>query len=275
VGFESHSKKSVFSLAAHKLKWQTYCNFATAEPLQLHSNGQLQVSATGPTLLCSAHLKAASPELRLHQTLLDIAMSLTQQFHLLKRLCLAVDACFDCSSPPLHASATAAALRHVLKNVTEDLLNQRLKGRVFSFEALHLLLNATMGAQLLLQRCCHASQGFASASTAHVFIKIAPILYARIASAAAMMHVLVPKWDSNVQSSDFASQLSAIKATGDAAAADGSSARCQLLLDLLTRLHESHHSPIVPGELLSLGMVSALCYPPFVPLHAPAAIIIS
>ena len=183
-------------------------------------------------------------------------MSLTQQFHLLERLCRAVDLCFDGTSPTIHAPATAAALRNILKDVTEALLNQRLKGRVFSFEALHLLLNAAMGVHLLIQRCCNANRSFESASTAHIFIKMAPILYARIASAAAMMHVIVPDWDDHVQSSDFASQISVIKATADAAAADGSSERSQLLVDVLTRSHAAPRSPVVSGELLSLSMVS-------------------
>jgi len=183
-------------------------------------------------------------------------MSLTQQFHLLERLCRAVDLCFDGTSPTIHAPATAAALRNILKDVTEALLNQRLKGRVFSFEALHLLLNAAMGVHLLIQRCCNANRSFESASTAHIFIKMAPILYARIASAAAMMHVIVPDWDAHVQSSDFASQISVIKATADAAAADGSSERSQLLADVLTRSHSAPRSPVVFGELLSLSMVS-------------------
>jgi hypothetical protein len=187
-------------------------------------------------------------------------MSLTQQFHLLKRICHSVDACCDCSSPPVHAPATASALRHALRYVTESLLDQRLKGRIFSFEALHLLLDASMGAQLLILRCCNASQGFAEASTAHIFINLAPILYSRIAAAAEMLHVAVPTFDPNVPLSDLAAQLTAIQATASVgSSADASSShldRSQVLADLLVRLHKEPRGPIVPGELLNLSMVS-------------------
>ena len=193
-------------------------------------------------------------------------MSLTQQFHLLKRLCHSVDVCCDCSSPPAHAPATAAALRHALRFVIESLLDQRLKGRVFSFEALHLLLDASMGAQLLMMRCCNVSQGFAEASTAHIFIKMAPILYSRIASAAEMLHTKVPTFDPNVPPSDLAAQLSAIQATAPAASAasaadiaSSSSGRARFFADLLVRLHREPHSAIVPGELLNLSIVSLSC----------------
>ena len=190
-------------------------------------------------------------------------MSLTQQFHLLKRLCHSVDVCCDCSSPPAHAPATAAALRHALRFVIESLLDQRLKGRVFSFEALHLLLDASMGAQLLMMRCCNVSQGFAEASTAHIFIKMAPILYSRIASAAEMLHIKVPTFDPNVPPSDLAAQLSAIQATASAASAadiaSSSSGRARVFADLLVRLHKEPHSAIVPGELLNLSIVSLSC----------------
>jgi hypothetical protein len=186
-------------------------------------------------------------------------MSLTQQFHLLKRLCHSVDCC-DCSSPPAHAPATAAALRHALRFVIESLLDQRLKGRVFSFEALYLLLDASMGAQLLMMRCCNVSQGFAEASTAHIFIKMAPILYSRIASAAEMLHIKVPTFDPNVPPSDLAAQLSAIQATASAAdVASSSSGRARVFADLLVRLHKEPHSAIVPGELLNLSIVSLSC----------------
>jgi hypothetical protein len=186
-------------------------------------------------------------------------MSLTQQFYLLKRLCHSIDACCKINSPPVHAPATAAALRHALKCIAESLLDQRLKGRVFSFEALHLLLDACMGSQLLLQRCCHAGQGFSEASTAHIFIKIAPILYSRIAAAAAMLHVVLPNWDVNVQLSDFAAQISAIKASGDSTTDEACNARRMLLAGMLERLHSEPCSPAVPGELLSLSMVRARC----------------
>ncbi len=186
-------------------------------------------------------------------------MSLTQQFHLLKRLCHSVDACCDCSSPPAHAPATAAALRQALRFVIESLLDQRLKGRIFSFEALHLLLDASMGAQLLMMRCCNVSQGFAEASTAHIFIKMAPILYSRIASAAEMLHIRVPSFDPNVPPSDLAAQLSAIQTTASAADASSSSGRARVFADLLVRLHKEPHSAIVPGELLNLSMVSLSC----------------
>ena len=196
-------------------------------------------------------------------------MSLTQQFYLLKRLCHSIDACCKINSPPVHAPATAAALRHALRFVIESLLDQRLKGRVFSFEALHLLLDASMGAQLLMMRCCNVSQGFAEASTAHIFIKMAPILYSRIASAAEMLHIKVPTFDPNVPPSDLAAQLSAIQATASAASAapaasaadiaSSSSGRARVFADLLVRLHREPHSAIVPGELLNLSIVSLSC----------------
>ena len=186
-------------------------------------------------------------------------MSLTQQFHLLKRLCLAVDACCDSNSPPVHAPGTAAALRYALRSITKSVLDQRLKGRVFSFEALHLLLDASMGSLLLLQRCCHAGPGFAAASTAHIFIKLAPIIYSRISAAAALLHVPVADWDSNVQSADFAVQLAAMKACAHSSAdqidADASAEPSRLFIEILERLHCEPHSPILLGELLNLSMV--------------------
>jgi hypothetical protein len=186
-------------------------------------------------------------------------MSLTQQFHLLKRLCHAVDACCDNSSPPVHAPATAAALRHALRSIIESVLDQRLKGRVFSFEALHLLLDASMGSLLLIQRCCNAGPGFAAASTAHIFIKMAPILYSRISAAAAMLDVPVADWDANVPPSDFSAQLAAIKACAHSPAdhvdKDASAEGSRLFIEMLARLQREPHSPIVPGELLNLIMV--------------------
>jgi hypothetical protein len=188
-------------------------------------------------------------------------MSLTQQFHLLKRICHLVDACCDNHSPPIHAPNTAAALQHALKSVAKSLLDQRIKGRVFSFEALHLLLDASMSTLLLLQRCCFAGQGFAEAATAHIFIRMAPILYSKIDAAAAMLNAAVPSFDPNGSLSDFAVQVSAITrqapASSEAAADAGSSDRSQRFAELLMRLHNDPYIPIVPGELLNLRMVSS------------------
>jgi hypothetical protein len=186
-------------------------------------------------------------------------MSLTQQFHLLKRICHAVDTCCKSNSPQFHAPATAAALRHALKSVAESLLDQRLRGHVFSFEALHRLLDASMGTLLLLQRCCYAGQGFAEASTVHIFIKMAPILYLQIAAAAAMLHVSLPSFDRSVFQLDFFSQLMAIQmsASPDSAADAASSNRSQRLTDLISRVHKEPHIYVVPAELLNLSMVSS------------------
>jgi hypothetical protein len=129
---------------------------------------------------------------------------------------------------------------------------------VFSFEALHLLLNASMGTLLLLQRCCLADQGFAEASTAHIFIKIAPILHSRIAASAEMLNAPVLPFDANVSSSDLAAQVSAIQAYASChSAADAAvSHRSQLFADLLARVHKEPYTHIVPGELLNLSTVS-------------------
>jgi hypothetical protein len=185
-------------------------------------------------------------------------MSLTQQFHLIKRICFAVDACCDGPSPTVHARATAAALQRGLRTATKALLEKRIKGCIFSFEALYLFLDAAVGVQLLMQRCCHSERGLEAASTAHVFIKLAPCLYSRMVAAATMMHVTIPEWDEHVESSDFADQLSDIKACAAAAADNGSMLPSELFLDLIVRLQSEPRnlSAIVPAELLKINTVS-------------------
>ena len=136
------------------------------------------------------------------------------------------------------------------------MLDQRLKGRVFSFEALHLLLDASLSSMLLLQRGCCAGTGLTDASTTHIFIKLAPILYSRIHAAAAALHAPVPEWDAKVQLSDLAAQISAIKASAESAG-DGFHERSQRLADVLQRLHDEPYAPIVPSEFINLSMVCA------------------
>jgi hypothetical protein len=183
-------------------------------------------------------------------------MSLTQQFHLLKRICQSIDCCCDRNSNPIHAPATAAALRHALRDIANSLLDQRLKGRVFSFEALHLLLDASLSSMMLLQRGCYAGARSTDASTTHIFIKLAPILYSRIRAAAASLHAPAPEWDAKVQLSDLAAQITAIKASVESVG-EGFPERSQRLADVLKRLHDEPYTPIVPSELINLSMVCA------------------